>query len=103
MRCKVCQNEFIPSKYQPRQQVCSKPECQRLRQLKNLREWRLRNPDYFKCLGQAPAWREERHRYSRLWKVTHKDYIKGYEHAYQQERREYMREYMRAYRQKKAI
>lgn len=98
MRCKICQNEFIPSKYHPRQEVCSQTECQRVRQIQNERQWRLKNPDYFKCLGQEPSWRENRHRYSRLWKSTHKDYLKEYGQSYKEKRQEYMREYMRRYR-----
>lgn len=101
MRCKICQNEFIPSKYRPHQQVCSQPECQRIRQIQNERAWRAKNPDYFKCLGQESAWKETRHRYIRLWKTTHEDYQRAYEHSHQPQRREYMREYMRRYRERK--
>ncbi len=99
MLCKFCQNEFTPSKYRPKQQVCSRPECQRLRQLQNEKDWRLRNPDYFKCLGQESSWRADRHRYTRLWKAMHGVGIRAYEKANQKPRREYMREYMRRYRQ----
>ena len=98
MRCKICQNEFILNKYHPQQQVCSQPECQKTRQIQNEKEWRMRNPDYFKCLGQESAWRESRHRYSKLWKTTHKDYAQQYEENHKLQRREYMREYMRRYR-----
>ena len=99
MRCKICQTEFTPSKYQPRQEVCFQPECQRQRQIQNEREWRLKNPDYFKCLGQEEFWRKSRHRYSRLWKSTHKEYLKEYEQTHKKQRQEYMREYMRRYRE----
>lgn len=98
MRCKICENEFIPNKYHTQQQVCSRLECQRVRQVQNERDWRLKNPDYFKCKGQDAAWRENRHRYSRLWKAAHKEDITNYDHTSQQRRREYMREYMRIYR-----
>jgi hypothetical protein len=100
MRCKICQNEFIPNKYRPQQQICSQSECQRTRQLQNQRDWRGKNPDYFKCLGQDSAWRESRHRYSKLWKTTHKGYLREYEKDHSQQRSQYMREYMRGYRQK---
>lgn len=99
MRCKICQNEFAPHKYRPKQEVCSKPECQKLRQIQNQREWRVKNPDYFKCLDQESIWRENRHRYNRLWKLTHKDYLKGYEENHKSQRREYMKDYMRRYRE----
>ena len=95
MRCKICQSEFKPSKYRPQQQVCSKLECQKQRQLQNLKAWRLRNPNYFRSLDQDSSWREVRYRYNRLWKSTHKEYLKDYEKAHKEQRKEYMREYMR--------
>ncbi len=98
MRCKICQNEFTPNKYRPNQVICSRLECQKTRQIENERNWRLKNPDYFKCMDQEPFWKQNRHRYSSLWKATHKDYLKKYEEKHKEERREYMREYMREYR-----
>ncbi len=98
MRCIICQNEFVPNKYHPRQQVCLRSDCQKARQLNNERDWRGENPDYFKSLGQESYWKEVRQRYSKLWRVNHKDYLKSYEKAHQKERREYMRNYMRRYR-----
>lgn len=102
MRCKICQQEFVPNKYHPAQEVCSLPECQRLRQIQNERQWRSRNPDYFKCLGQEAHWRQVRHRYSKLWKDSHKEYLKEYGQKYKEQRKEYMRNYMRRYRELKA-
>ena len=98
MQCKICQKEFIPNKYRPIQTVCSSPDCQRLRQIQNEKEWRIRNPDYFKCLGQEKSWRENRHSYSKLWRTAHKDSIRAYEQRHKEQRRQYMREYMRARR-----
>lgn len=66
--------------------------------MQNLKDWRQKNPDYFKCLGQEPAWQEKRKRYNRLWKETNKERLKEYEGAHKEQRREYMREYMRHYR-----
>ncbi|HRZ14062.1 MAG TPA: hypothetical protein P5110_01000 [Candidatus Omnitrophota bacterium] len=98
MVCKLCGNEFQPSKYHANQQVCGSAECQKTRQLQNQKEWRQRNPDYFKCLGQEQAWKEKRRRYNRLWKVTHQDFLKDYDQDHKEQRREYMRGYMRRYR-----
>ena len=98
MQCRICKSEFIPGKYHPRQEVCSRPNCQHLRQLENERDWRLKNPEYFKHLGQGAAWQESRRRYSREWRIRHKDYLKEYQRKHRKERREYMREYMRKYR-----
>ncbi|MEI6631116.1 MAG: hypothetical protein WCL25_00685 [bacterium] len=95
MLCRICQKEFKPNKYRPKQQVCSRSECQKARQIQNLRDWRLKNPDYFKTLEQDASWRESRYRYSRLWKSAHKEYLKEYEGAHNPQRKEYMRDYMR--------
>lgn len=103
MRCKICQKEFIPNKYRPNQLVCSDAECQGKRQIENERAWRVKNPDYFKCLGQDEAWRQNRHRYSRLWKAVRSEHLKEYEKGQREQRRGYMREYMREYRQNKPV
>jgi hypothetical protein len=65
-RCRYCQKSFQPSKFQPHQQVCSTPDCQRRRRSEyhkqkiaadpeyrevcrdSSRKWRARNPDYWK-------------------------------------------------------
>jgi hypothetical protein len=98
MICKICQAEFKPNKYHPNQQVCPNPECQKKRQLENLKQWRRKNADYFKCLGQEKAWQDKRHRYNTLWKSANKESLKEYEQLHKEQRREYMREYMRRYR-----
>ena len=98
MRCKICQKEFIPNKYHPHQQVCLSADCQHLRQVLNERDWRAKNPEYFKCRGQERFWRDNRRKYSKKWRSFHKDYLKGYRQRHRQQRREYMREYMRRYR-----
>jgi hypothetical protein len=95
MICKICKDSFTPDKYHPRQQVCLRRECQNARQLNNIRDWRLRNPDYFKCSGQPSVWQANRHRYSKLWRITHKEYQKEYENSHKEQRKTYMREYMR--------
>ena len=99
MTCKICQREFLPNKYHPNQQVCSRTECQHRRQILNQRRWRIENPEYFKCRGQDAFWRDNRHLYSREWRMAHKYYLKKYEKNHRQQRREYMKEYMRRYRQ----
>ena len=98
MNCKICNKEFTPNKYRPNQRVCASPTCQRTRQIQNQKEWRARNPDYFKCLGQGSAWQDKRRRYNRLWKSANKEYVKTYETDHKEQRRAYMREYMRKYR-----
>lgn len=98
MRCKICQREFTPNKYHPHQEVCFSPECQHLRQIQNERDWRIENPEYFKCRDQEVSWRKNRHYYNQKWKVAHKEYLKEYEKSHAESKRVYMREYMRRYR-----
>jgi hypothetical protein len=65
-RCRYCAQLFQPSRYQPRQTVCSAPACQQRRRTEyrrqklasdgeyrqvcqdSSRKWRARNPDYWK-------------------------------------------------------
>jgi hypothetical protein len=65
-RCRYCEKTFQPSKYQPRQSVCSQPTCQQQRRSEyrrqklatdseyrqvcrdSSRKWRARNPEYWK-------------------------------------------------------
>lgn len=101
MQCKICKQEFKPSKYRPDQQVCSRPECQKKRQIQNERDWRARNPEYFKYFDQESAWKDKRKRYNKLWKTTHNKELKEYEDSHKEQRKEYMREYMRNYREEK--
>src|SRR5580704_4534172 len=73
-QCRYCQHSFQPSKFQPRQTVCSEPVCQRQRRADYHREkiasdteyregcrdsprkWRARNPDYWKqCRDKNPS------------------------------------------------
>ncbi len=103
MHCKICKSEFTPNKHRPTQRVCLKPDCQRLRQIQNEKDWRLKNPDYFKYLDQETYWKDNRRRYNRLWKVTHKAYAQAYEDSHKEQRRVYMREYMREYRKKNKL
>jgi hypothetical protein len=103
MRCKVCQNEFTPNKYHPQQQVCSSLECQKARQIQNCRNWRFKNPDYFKCQGQASVWRDNRNRYSKKWRLSHKEHLRIYTENHKEDRKAYMRDYMRQYRQQKNV
>ena len=45
--CRICRCWFLPHpRAGPRQQVCSRPECQRERHRRACADWRRRNPDY---------------------------------------------------------
>ena len=65
-RCRYCDQIVQPTKYQPNQEVCSQPDCQRRRRadyhrrkiasdaeyrqgcLESARKWRSGNPDYWR-------------------------------------------------------
>lgn len=79
-RCRYCERSFRPSKYQPGQSVCSKPDCQRRRRadyhrhkiatdplyrqvyLDSSQKWRSRNPDYWRRYRQRQPAAVERNR-----------------------------------------
>ena len=96
--CEICSQEFIPSKYRPNQKICSKLECQKERQKRNILSWRERNPAYFRHIHANPHWRNKRSFRSRQWRLTHPDHIRQYREAHRDYYRLYMREYMRQYR-----
>jgi hypothetical protein len=78
--CRYCQKSFQPSKFQPRQTVCSEPACQRQRRTEyhrnrlaadseyrdgcrdSPRKWRARNRDYWKQYRSAHPEAVERNR-----------------------------------------
>jgi len=63
--CNCCLELFQPdSRTKGKQKYCSKPECQRVRQRKNEKDWRRRNPD---CLAYQRA-------QTRRWQKKHPDY-----------------------------
>ena len=64
-RCKHCRELFQPNaRTKDKQQYCSNPECQTVRQRQNEKDWRDKNPD---CL----AYQQEQ---SRQWYRGHPDY-----------------------------
>ena len=100
--CKMCGNAFIPNKYRPNQEICSRVECQYKRQLDNMAGWRRHNPNYFKYKEmQDKSWKETCRSRSLEWRKKHKEYLKLYRDAHKERHRNYMKEYMREYRRKK--
>jgi hypothetical protein len=76
--CPNCHKSFVPDKYHPNQQFCSSPQCQHRRQILNQRNWRLKNPNYFKYRDQKTAWEKKRAQYLKFWRQNHKDYFKNW-------------------------
>ncbi|UCB56763.1 MAG: hypothetical protein JSV30_06115 [Candidatus Omnitrophota bacterium] len=92
--CLICKEKFSPNKYRKNQKVCSRPECQRERQIRNQAAWRQRNPGYFKVSGHDSSWAKLYRQRSRMWRKKHPDKVKKYKKAHKEEQKEYMREYM---------
>jgi hypothetical protein len=67
-RCRYCQQVFQPSKFQPRQAVCSGAECQRRRRTDYHREKIAADPEY------GEVCRDSR----RKWRASHPGYWKQY-------------------------
>ena len=101
-QCIYCHQPFQANKYSPRQKVCSRPECQHARQIESMRQWRERNPNYFKYdESKGQDWLNAQRERSRLWRQRNPDKIKQYRQTHLEVYREYMRDYMRRYRQKR--
>ncbi|OGW80603.1 MAG: hypothetical protein A3C47_06355 [Omnitrophica bacterium RIFCSPHIGHO2_02_FULL_51_18] len=99
--CRYCNSSFLPNKYAPRQTVCSNLECQKKRQLESMRQWREKNPSYFKYdESKGIQWLEIQRRRSREWRQRNPDKVRAYRQTHEDEYRRYMREYMQRYRQK---
>ena len=63
--CKCCQELFTPDpRTKGKQQYCSKPQCQTVRQRQNEKDWRRRNPD---CV-------EYQYQQTRRWNKARPDY-----------------------------
>ena len=73
--CKFCKEQFTPHpKVRDRQTVCSRPECQHLRQKINHQDWLERNPvDYRKWYQYyGKAWRQSHPEYQREYRKRRK-------------------------------
>ncbi len=100
--CVYCKITFEPNKYSPKQKVCSNPVCQKKRQLDSMKNWRERNPNYFKYdESKGLVWLETQRRRSKVWREKNPDKVRAYRQTHLTEYRSYMREYMRQYRDKK--
>ena len=77
-RCDICNNLFAPNKFHPSQSVCLRKECQYLRQIRNQKDWRKKNPNYF-CYKEKQTFADTRRaEYFRKWREAHLDYFKNY-------------------------
>lgn len=75
-RCPYCQTYFIPHpSVGQRQKACRKVECQISRKAKNNKQWRHKNPSYFK--GDYPrikSWLDKHPGYLKQYRQNHPEY-----------------------------
>jgi hypothetical protein len=70
--CRYCQRSFQPSKFQPGQQVCGTPDCQRRRRADNRKEKIAADPEYRQvCLDSSHRWRAGNPGYWRQYREEH--------------------------------
>jgi len=101
--CKICGRQFVPNKHKPSQGACNDERCQRERQRQNVREWRQKNPDYFKyTLGTDETYKEMIRKKQLLWRKNNPLKVKEYRERYKEKTRRYMKDYKREYRKRKS-
>jgi hypothetical protein len=70
--CPYCGEPFTPSRYHPRQAVCSTSACQRQRRNDDHRHRINEDASYrAQCLDSQQKWREEHPEYMRNYRRTH--------------------------------
>ena len=100
--CLFCETAFTPNKYSPGQKICSGADCQKKRQWESMRQWRKKNPNYFKYDdSKGLEWLELQRKRSKIWRDKNPEKVRSYRTVHSRQYRDYMREYMRQYRQKK--
>ena len=71
-RCRFCQQTFQPSRYQPKQYVCSRAECQRQRQTEFHRSRLAADAEYAEtCRESARKWRQQHPDYWKQYRQSH--------------------------------
>jgi hypothetical protein len=74
--CPYCSRCFSPSRFQPAQQVCSDPDCQKRRRAEGRKRQLERDPEYRSvCADSRRKWREAHPDYQRRWRASHPDYV----------------------------
>ena len=74
-RCPYCQGLCTPSHFRPRQQVCSRPGCQRRRRRDYHRAKQGSDPEYRQvCLDSQKKWRDLHPGYQKDYRERHPEY-----------------------------
>jgi hypothetical protein len=83
-RCRYCQKSFPPSKFQPRQAICSEAVCQRKRRAEYHRQKIAADPEYREVCRDSP--RKWRARNPEYWKRYRKEHPKAVERNRRQQK-----------------
>ena len=71
-RCRYCQKSFQTSKFQPRQEVCGTPDCQKRRRTDYHKEKIAADPEYRQvCLDSSHKWRSRNPGYWKHYREGH--------------------------------
>jgi hypothetical protein len=73
-RCQYCKQRFNPSKYHPRQRICSQIDCQR----------RRRNEYHRNRIRDDSGYRADCHQCQRNWRQAHPNYMREYRKSHRQ-------------------
>jgi len=75
-RCRYCEKNFQPSKYQPEQAVCSDAACQQRRRSEYRQQKLAADPEYRQvCRDSACKWRAENPGYWKRYREKHPDSV----------------------------
>lgn len=75
-RCRCCDKNFQPSKYQPSQVVCSDAVCQQQRRSDYRRQKLAADPEYRQvCRDSSRKWRAENPEYWKRYRETNPDLV----------------------------
>jgi len=68
-RCPFCRRWYRPNpRLNRRQQTCGRAECRRQQKQKSNREWRAKNPDYFRDVYPHPDYVRRNAAFVRKWR-----------------------------------
>ena len=75
-RCRYCEKNFQPSKYQPNQLVCSDPVCQQRRRSESRQHKLAADPEYREvCRDSSRKWRTENPGYWKRYREKNPDSV----------------------------
>lgn len=96
-KCVICGRYFSPKPCAYRQIVCSRKKCKAIKRKINFKNWKNKNPDYYKTKKEkvlSDYWK----RRAKTFRENHPEYIRNWTMQNRNKRRIYIKKYMREYR-----